>query len=131
MPVLKTILFLLLTTTLAMCAEPTRDEGLSVHMLPDSVAKFGGGHGGFTVTDPATKRPGSTYSTPKELLAYFQQLPAAVRQNGVWVVTTHPDSYSESERAKLDELIETCVSKDIPIYPCRASDLPKGWKRMK
>jgi hypothetical protein len=128
---MKTILFLLLTTTLAVGAEPTRDGGLSVHILPDRVAKFSGGHGGFTVTDPATGNPGSTYATPKELLAYFQQLPAAVRQNGIWVVTTHPDSYSDIEQAKLKELIALCAGNDIPIYTCRASELPNGWKRAK
>lgn len=128
---MKAILFLLLTTTLVITAEPTREGGLSVHMLPDSVAKFSGGHGGFTVTDPATKKPGSTYATPKELLAYFQDLPPTVRQNGIWVVTTHPDSYSDSEQANLKELIALCVSKKIPIYTCRASELPNGWKREK
>ena len=97
---MKAILFLLLTITLVIAAEPTRDGGLSVHMLPDSVAKFSGGHGGFTMTDPATKKPGSTYATPKELLAYFQDLPPTVRQNGIWVVTTHPDSYSDSKRVR-------------------------------
>jgi hypothetical protein len=128
---MKTILFLLLTTALAFGAEPTRNGGLSVHMLPDRVAKFSGGHGGFTVTDPATKKPGITYATPKELLAYFQQLPATVQQNGIWVVTTDPDSYSDSEQAKLKELIALCVGKDVPIYTCRASELPNGWKRAK
>lgn len=61
---MKAILFLLLTTTLVITAEPTREGGLSVHMLPDSVAKFSGGHGGFTVTDPATKSPGAP--TPRQ-----------------------------------------------------------------
>lgn len=125
---MKTILFLLLTTTFVIAAEPTRDGGLSVHMLPDNVAALSGGHGGFTVTDPATNRRGSTYAEPKELLAYFQSLPPTVRQNGIWVVTTHPDSYSDNEKAKLKALIALCVSKNIPIFTCRASELPNGWK---
>ena len=36
---------------------------------------------------------------PEELLTYFRGLPASVRQNGIWIVTTHPSSYSESEQA--------------------------------
>jgi hypothetical protein len=128
---MKAILFLLLTATLVIAAEPTRDGGLSVHMLPDSVSKLSGDHGGFTVTDPATNRRGSTYAEPKELLAYFQQLPPAVQQNGIWIVTTDPDAYSDSEQTKLKVLIALCVGKTIPIYTCRASQLPKGWKREK
>jgi len=128
---MKIILFLLLTTTLVIAVEPARDGGLSVHMLPDRVAALSGGHGGFTVTNPVTKRMGKTYAEPGELLAYFQQLPTAVRENGIWVVTTHPDSYSDKEQAKLKTLIALCVSQNIPIFTCRASELPKGWKREK
>jgi len=112
-------------------AEPTREGGLSVHMLPDCVVKIEGKHGGFTVTDPTTKKPGTTYAQPKELLAYFQRLPASVQQNGVWIVTTHPDAYSDAEQAKLKELIALCTDKKILVYTCRASQLPKGWQRAK
>jgi len=127
---MKTILIFLLTATFLVAAEPTREGGLSVHMLPDRVAKLSGEHGGFTVTDPATKQRGSTYVEPKQLLAYFQHLPAAVQQNGIWIVTSHPDSYSESEPAKLKALIALCAER-IPVYTCRASELPKGWHRAK
>ena len=41
-------------------------------MLPDRVARNIGGHGGFTVTDPATRQRGTTYAHPEELLTYFQ-----------------------------------------------------------
>ena len=128
---MKAFLILLLTATFLVAAEPTREGGLSVHMLPDRVAKISGEHGGFTVTDPATKERGTTYPQPKELLTYFQHLPAAVQQNGIWIVTTHPDSYSESEQAKLQALIALCTEKKIPIYTCRASELPKGWQHAK
>lgn len=100
-------------------------------MLPDCVAKLGDEHGGFTVTNPITKERGTTYATTKELLAYFQHLPKGAQQNGIWIVTTDPDSYSESEQTKYKELIALCIEKKIPIYTCRAIDLPKGWKREK
>jgi hypothetical protein len=127
---MKTIFILFLTASMLVAAEPTRDGGLSVHMLPDRVAKISGEHGGFTVTDPATKQSGATYGEPKELLAYFLTLPASVQQNGIWIVTTHPSSYSEAEENTLKALAVLGAEKKIPIYTCRASELPKGWKRL-
>jgi hypothetical protein len=99
--------------------------------LPDRVAKISGEHGGFSVTDPATKAKGHTDGDPKKLFAYFEHLPAATQENGIWVVTTHPSSYSEPERAKLKALIVLCTEKNIPIFTCRGSELPNGWKRVK
>ena len=128
---MKTLLFLLISTLSLVAAEPTREAGLSVHMLPDRVAKISGERGGFTVTDPTTKAKGSTYGDPKELLAYVQGLPATIQQNGIWVVTTHPTSYSEPEQAKLKELITLSTDKKIPVFTCRGSELPNGWKRAK
>ena len=128
--VVKTLLILLVTAATMFAAEPTRQDGLSIHLLPDRVAKIGGGHGGFTVTDPETRERGATYAEPKELLAYFQHLPMSVQLNGIWIVTTHPSSYSEGERTKLKALAATCGEKKIPVYVCRASELPEGWKRL-
>ena len=100
-------------------------------MLPDRVAKISGEHGGFSVTDPGTKNKGKTYGDPKELFAYLQHLPAATQENGIWIVTTHPTSYSEAEQAKLKALADLCTAKNIPIYTCRGSELPNGWKPAK
>jgi hypothetical protein len=126
---MKAVLILLLTVSFLAAAEPTRPAGLSVHMLPDRVARIGGEHGGFTVTDPATKQRGTTYVEPEELVAYFQRLPPAVQENGIWIVTTDPISYSDKEQAKLETLIALCARKKIPLYTCRAIALPKGWRR--
>jgi hypothetical protein len=128
-PMKSLVLLLLLAASVLVAAEPRREAGLSVHMLPDRVAKISGEHGGFTVTDPATGAKGSTYGEPKELFAYFQRLPAATQENGIWVVTTNPASYSDAEQAKLKALIALCTDKNVPIYTCRGSELPNGWKR--
>jgi hypothetical protein len=128
---MKTFLhfILLLTASLLVAAEPSREAGLSVHLLPERVAKISGEHGGFTVTDPVTKTRSNTYAEPKELFASFQHLPETTQKNGIWVVTTHPTSYSEAEQTKLKTLIALCVEKKVPIYTCRGSELPNGWKR--
>ena len=127
---MKTLLIFLLTAPFLIAAEPTRKEGLSVHMLPDRVAQISGGHGGFTVTTPDKQR-GDTYPDAKTLLQYFTHSPASVQQNGIWIVTTDPSSYTEAEESKLRDLISVCNEKNIPIYTCRAIDLPNGWKRAK
>jgi hypothetical protein len=123
------VFVLLLAVPLVAAAEPSRQGGLSVHMLPDHVAALDHTHGGFTVTDPVSSQPGDTFAEPKELLDYFQHLPATVQQNGIWVVPTHPTAYSESERAKLKTLVTLCAEKKILVFTCRASGLPGGWNR--
>ncbi len=126
---MKSLILLLITAFFLVAAEPKREAGLSVHMLPDRVAKITGVHGGFTVSDPTGRNDGKTYGDPKELFAYFQQLSAATQENGIWVVTTDPSSYSQTEHGKLKALIGLCTAKSIPIYTCRGSELPGGWKR--
>jgi len=126
---MRTLLILFLTTSMLTAAEPTREGGLSVHMLPNRVAEIGGHHGGFAITDPSTRRPGATYAQPKDLLDYFLRLPGTIQQNGIWIVTTNPSSYSETEQAKVKTLATLCAEQNVPLYTCRASELPKGWKR--
>jgi hypothetical protein len=109
---------------LCIAAEPERAKGLSVHMLPDRVAQIDGHSGGFTVGDAHT-----TYMQPAELVAYFHTLPAAMQENGLWVVTTSPSAYSTAEREKLKILIALCQQQKIPVFTCRGSELSGGWKR--
>ena len=52
---MKILLFFLISASSVLAAEPARESGLSVHMLPERVARIGGQHGGFSVTDPITK----------------------------------------------------------------------------
>jgi len=115
--------------TLAVCcaSEPGRAKGLSVHMLPDRVAQIDGGRGGFTARDASGTE--SIYTDAKQLVAFFQTLPAATQENGIWVVTTHPSAYSSAEHEKLHALLELCRQKNVPVFTCRGSDLPGGWKR--
>ncbi|HYR57927.1 MAG TPA: hypothetical protein VEO95_04835 [Chthoniobacteraceae bacterium] len=126
---MKTFVLLLVTASFLFAGEPKRESGLSVHMLPDRVAKITGEHGGFTVSDPTGINDGKTYADPTALFEYFQHLPAAAQENGIWVVTTDPSSYSKTEQAKLKALVTLCTGKGIPIYTCRGSELPGGWKR--
>ncbi len=108
-------------------SESERSKGLSVHMLPDRVAQINGGSGGFTVRD--SNGTESIYPNAQQLIAFFQTLSAPTQASGIWVVTTHPSAYSDSERTKLRALITLCNEKKILVFTCRGSELPGGWKR--
>jgi hypothetical protein len=119
---------LILATTLVAFAQPERDKGLSLHMLPDRVAKISNQTGGFTVSTTAPKREIPAMDANKTL-EYFLGLPDAVQKNGIWIVYSHPSSYSEKEKTELKNLINECKKKSIPIFTCRAAELDKkNWK---
>jgi hypothetical protein len=116
------VVALLWLASAALGGEPDRAKGLSAHMLPDRVAQIDGRNGGFTVGS-------ETYPDAAKLVAHFRTLSPAAQENGVWVVTTHPSAYSLAEHEKLRALVTLCQQQKIPIFTCRGSELPGGWKR--
>ena len=79
----------IIVSTLSSVAQPERDKGLSLHMLPERVAKISNEKGGFTVSAPVPQ--GNLAALNDEAtMAYFQKLPEAVKKNGIWIVYTHP-----------------------------------------
>lgn len=111
-------------------AAPSRNQGLSLHMLPKEVAEISGNKWGFIVTLPEQKRIDKTIQSAKELYGYFKSLPKEIQGNGIWVVTTHPDSYSEEEKRVLEDVKVMCIRENIPLFICRGSELPNGWQRV-
>lgn len=84
--------------TCLLLADPQREKGLSVHMLPERVAQLSKKHGGFTVRDPSSPTANATYPSATELMTYFKGTPTSVQTNGIWVVYTHPDAYEADEK---------------------------------
>jgi hypothetical protein len=125
---MKIILFLLFTIALASGVEIKREAGLSVYMLPERVGALSGKHGGFVASDPETHQTRESISEPRKLITYFEQLSQAVQRNGMWIVITDPDAYSESEHASLKDLLALCLQKNIAVFTCRAAALPNGWQ---
>jgi hypothetical protein len=93
-------------------------------MLPKRVAEIGGSQWGFTVDGKQ-----SVLQTAEEVLNYFRQQKINVQQNGIWIVTTSPDAYSNEELKVLEEVKSMCWKEKIPLFVCRASQLPNGWMR--
>jgi hypothetical protein len=130
----KLFLFILCLTLFAQSvqAAPERTKGISVHMLPKRVADIGGQKWGFSVdlTDhlkPESHQP--VLQTPKEFLEFVRKQDSQVQENGVWIVVSHPDAYTDAEKALLEDIKSLCQKEKIALFVCRASELPDGWKR--
>jgi len=113
-------------------AVPERAKGISMHMLPKRVADLSGKKWGLTVNyashlKPETAQP--VLQTPEEFLSYVHKQESSVQENGVWIVTTHPDAYSGPEKALLEDIKALCRREHIPLFVARGSELPNGWKR--
>lgn len=119
----------ILVTTLTAVAQPERSKGLSLHMLPERVAQIDNAKGGFTVSSPIPAGKQMPAMNADQTILYFGKLPESVRKNGIWVVYSHPSSYSEDEKNQLKKLVASSDEKKIPIFTCRASELSKSnWK---
>jgi len=124
--------FLLFASTLVWSEEMTREKGLSLHMIPKRVASLAGQRWGLACSHSRGQGYGlsdKTFQSAEELLKYFKSLPRSVRENGIWIVTTHPDAYEDDEKQVLEDVKKACIQQKIPLFTCRGSALPDGWKR--
>jgi len=130
--ILAIILFLFFTISCSL-SSPKRELGLSAHLLPKSVAdldKTGEIEWGYMVSQTKNlkaplERP--VFQEPNDLIAYFLEQSSKIQQNGIWVVTTNPNAYSDSEKESVEILKKLCKEKKISLFFCRGSKLPNGW----
>jgi hypothetical protein len=118
----------------AVCAlaDPSRQSGVSAHMLPKRVADLGDGKWGFVISyapylKPESEKP--VIQSASALVAFLQKQDQSVQDNGMWIVVTNPASYSDSEMALLEEVKSAFRRSHLPLFICRGSELPNGWKR--
>ncbi|MBP7302036.1 MAG: hypothetical protein KA972_02525 [Brachymonas sp.] len=103
-----------------------------MHMLPKRIADLQGQKWGFIIAYTAYLQPEKQQpilQSVEEIRAFFSKQDRAVQQNGIWVVVTHPDAYSEPEKALLEALKALCRKEKIPLFIARAAQLPHGWQR--
>lgn len=99
-------------------------------MLPKRVAELANKEWGFVTGDDSGRensRKEEIFQDSKKILAYFKLLPLETQNNGIWVVLTHPDAYSEPERQAYESLKQMCLKNNIKLFVCRGSRLPDGW----
>jgi len=126
------VLLLILALPSIGFAQPERSKGISMHMLPQQVAKIDGRPWGFWVTyadylQPEAQQP--VLQSFDEFVAYVKKQTDAVQANGVWILTTHPEAYSQQEIELLETIKKTSKDKGIILFVCRGSKLPDGWER--
>ncbi len=128
-----TLLGLLLAITPALAGDtPRRDKGISMHMLPKQVADMGGRRWGLVVTyaDYLMPEPAEpVLQSATEVVAFARKQDPKVQANGIWIVTTHPDAYSDMEKRVLDDVKAFCRRERIALFIARGSELPSGWQR--
>jgi hypothetical protein len=125
-------LLILIVLSVAMAAAPERSKGISLHMLPKRVADISGQKWGFTVDFASHLKLESEHQvlqTKDELVAFVRKQDKEVQENGVWIVTTNPDAYSDPEKDLLEDIKGLAREQHIPLFITRASELPNGWKR--
>ena len=79
-----------------------------------------------TQLKPESEQP--VLQTPQEFFAFVRRQDTEVQANGVWIVVSHPDAYSDPEKVLLDQIKVLCRKEKIALFICRASELPDGWK---
>jgi Tfp pilus assembly protein PilF len=107
-------------------AEPQRDKGLSLYILPESVAKLSHKQGGFQAYSENNKKE-IIFQSSFDVLKHFTSLSQEIQDNGIWVVITNPDAYSKPEKQLYESLKKMCLDKNIPLFASRASKLANGW----
>jgi len=130
-----TAFFLLLAAVSALAASaisPERAKGISMHMLPKQVADLAGKKWGLVVSYAEYLKPEQAQpvlQSGAEFLTFVRKQDKGVQENGVWIVTTHPDAYSEAEKQLLEDIKLTCRKQSIPLFIVRGSELSDGWQR--
>jgi hypothetical protein len=125
-------LSLFLLAAVCALADPSRQSGVSAHMLPKRVADLGDGKWGFVISfapylKPESEKP--VIQSASALVAFLQKQDQSVQDNGMWIVITNPGSYSDSEMALLEGVKNAFRRSHLPLFICRGSELPNGWNR--
>src|SRR5689334_23138107 len=116
---LLSFIFLFVVCAQSLQAAPERSKGVSIHMLPKRVADISGRRWGFVVDYASYLKSESeqpVFQTTSELLSFIRKQDADVQKNGVWIVMSHPDAYSEPEKALLNDTKELCRKGKIPLF---------------
>jgi hypothetical protein len=128
----RTVVWLMAFLLLAGVARgQERGAGLSLHLLPKRVADLSGQPWGLTV-DRSWRLQGEppAIESAADLLTYFRKQSEGVQANGIWIVTTDPAAYGAEEMRLMEDVEALCGREKIPLFVCRASRLPHGWKRV-
>jgi hypothetical protein len=127
------LIFLFAVVSGVAAVTPERSKGISMHMLPKQVADLDAQlKWGLVVSYADYLKPEKiqpVLQSSAEFLTFVRKQDKNVQENGVWIVTTHPDAYSEPEKKLLENIKALCRTEHIPLFVVRGSQLPNGWQR--
>jgi hypothetical protein len=124
--------FVFLIAVIAVAAAQEHAKGVSIHMLPKAVADLSERQLGLTADYSPLLRPEPAQpvlQTAEDLRRSVRKQDKSVQENGIWIVTTHPDAYSDGEKQLIESVKSLCIEQRIPLFIVRGSELPNGWKR--
>lgn len=132
-----TLLPTMIATGLLAENQPERARGLSAHSLPKQVveARDPSGHtkAGYLISLPGETRPPlerPIVGSAAEVVAILKKQTPQVQENGIWLLIADRDVYTPEELKDIKELKRLCKSEAIPLFICRRTDYPDGWKRI-
>ena len=111
-----------------------RGRGIFASLIPKKVAdkdKSGKVHYGYKVASSEYLKISSgntTFRDPEDLITYLSRQSSEVQDNGIWIMTNHPDAYYIREKESIEKLKKLAQEKYYPIFFVRGADMPYGWQ---
>lgn len=114
------LLILFAFATALFAGGPSMDNGLSVHMIPDTFPF----KGGFVVVASTSlhEQPAKPFQTAKEVFAFItahlkETEDLQIRRHGIWIYAEDPVDicYTPAARKQYNELLSLCAEKNIPV----------------
>jgi hypothetical protein len=108
---------------------PMESKGLQVLWVPQALAETSNTTAGFKFRHPLT-RVDLSFAKAANLRGILDQLPAAMRDNGIWVSTTNAFLYTKKENLELKHLVALARARKIYVFQCELGEQPQGWKKV-
>lgn len=129
------ILFLFLalsfSTAYAQINLEDRERGVSVYLVPENVTEKANAEHVQRFVIAGNERMIDAYAqTAEDLIAGLLKTQPSELKYGIWLVLTHPASYSQDDNQEKAALEELARKHGITLYACRGSELPEGWQQV-
>ncbi len=113
-------------------SEPVREQGISMQMLPERVARVEGRPWGFWVDYadylmPEARQP--VLQSAIQFSSYVKKQKPDVLANGVWILLFNPASYKDQEVELLRKVKSYCRKNELDLFVGYTTDQPVRWRR--
>jgi hypothetical protein len=128
------LIFALIALATGIASAAVSELGTFVEFVPQTQRdsnQFGYGLVAFVLqqTDPDDIRPTFITHSADEFIRRFQQLPASIREHGIWITLAEKDPYSADEKTVLRTLEAGCKQHAIPMF-IRTGMRTESWQQV-